>query len=246
MYTHIIAVALRTVRHNDKTSILTAWSPTLGRISFAVSAGSGPESRRRRAITMPLGLFEGETEIRKGREVLHIKDLRPRENNYMIDILSNPLRSTVAMFIAEVLGVVSREGQPDSLLWTLIEDTVHAVAKCESVALSNLPSAFLMRLSAIQGISPSFDGYSKGMGYDMLDGVFRTTRPLHDNWIDPVKTKLAVTFARASRNYNHLSLLRLPRRVRTEMLDTLLKYFVLHDYPLDRLKSLPVLQTVFS
>lgn len=76
MYTALHCIALRTVRHSDTKNIVSAWSRELGRVAFAFPAGSGREARRRRALTTPLALFEGQCELRPGREIHTIRDLR--------------------------------------------------------------------------------------------------------------------------------------------------------------------------
>lgn len=247
MFKNVTAVALRTVRHNDRASILTAWSPELGRLSLVMPAGNGKESRRRRALTMPLSLFEGVCDIKAGAELHFIKDVRPwHPGGTPLDVAAHPVRATLAMFFSEVLGVVTREGEGDASLWALIVDTARAVSECKSAELANLPAATLLRLASVMGVEPDFGEWRAGMGLDMLEGVFRHTVPLHGYWVDPEAVRLIRTMTMAAENYRHLGILRLSKAVRRKLLDELLRYFALHHYPLDRLKSLDVLKTVFG
>ena len=62
-------VALRTIKYNEKHSILSAYSLELGRVSFLLPAGSGREAARRRALMMPLGTFECVADIRHGQDI---------------------------------------------------------------------------------------------------------------------------------------------------------------------------------
>ena len=57
MDTTLRCIALRTTKHSDRHSIVTAWSEQLGRVGLLVSAGNGREDRRRRALMMPLSLI---------------------------------------------------------------------------------------------------------------------------------------------------------------------------------------------
>ena len=59
MYESLHCLALRTVRHDDRTSILSAWTAECGRVGISMPAGTGREAQRRRALTMPLAIFEG-------------------------------------------------------------------------------------------------------------------------------------------------------------------------------------------
>lgn len=247
MYTSLQAVALRTVRHNDRSSILTAWSPVMGRLSLVMPAGNGPESRRRRALTMPLCLFEGEVDVRPGRELHTVRDIRRCDfSKGASDLASHPVRATVAMFLAEVLSVVTREGDADRRLWSLIVETNGRIATGNGVALSNLPVMFLMRLASCLGIDPDFGEMKSGMGFDMAEGIFRVTRPMHDHWVAPEETRVTAAVWKLAEGYRHISLVRLPRSVRRKILNGIIRYYVLHHYPLDRLRSLDILKTVFD
>ena len=62
MYQQLRCVALRTIKYDDRRSIVSAWSEQLGRVSFIVPDGASREARRRRALLMPLSLFEGVSE----------------------------------------------------------------------------------------------------------------------------------------------------------------------------------------
>ncbi len=248
MYTRITAVALRTIRHNDRSSILTAWSPRLGRLSLLMPAGNGPEARRRRALTMPMALFECEADMRPGRELTAVRDLRPwaPEGLASPDVSAGPLQASVAMFAAEVLEVATREGAPDAALWELIVVSAYRIAGSRGAEAGALPPAFLMRLAGVLGIEPDIAEWRRGFGLDMREGTFRASRALHDQWIDPAAARVLVTAHRAWAGYDHLGLRVGNRESRARLLDGIVAYFAMHYYRLDRLKSLDVLRAVFA
>lgn len=248
MYSQIKAVALRTIRHNDRSSILTAWSPELGRLSLLMPAGNGPEARRRRALTMPLALFECEADLRPGRDLTAVRDVKAWGPDGLPapDVSSGPLRSSVAMFVAEVLGVVTREGDPDPLLWDLIVLTAYRIAASPGRELAALPVAFLIRLACVLGIEPDVAQWQPGRGLDLLEGTFRSTRALHDHWLDAGGSRVLVMAVKAWGDYTHLGLRIGDRGIRAQLLDGIVAYYSLHHYRLDKLKSLDVLRAVFA
>lgn len=243
MFQPIHAIALRTVKYNDRTSILTAWTAEMGRISVLMPAGSGPESRRRRALTMPMSLFEGVVDVRPGREIMPVRDMRPVTAG--ADVSSDPMRATVAMFLAEVMTAVTREGGGDEGLWRLLVESVSALAGARGTMLANFHLVFLSRLATVLGIEPDVSTWVRGRGLDLLDGVFRTTRPFHDHWTDAAGARLATTLLRMT-DYSHGGLLRMDRATRNAALDTILRYYTLHHTPLDNLNSLSVVRAVLA
>ena len=111
-------IALRTVRHNDRHSILSAYSAECGRVAFAIPAGAGKEASRRRALLMPMSIVECVADIKPGREVSLMSE--PRALAPLMGLRTNPIKSSIALFLAEVLGVVLRDGPPDSTLYKYI------------------------------------------------------------------------------------------------------------------------------
>ncbi len=104
MLTPIHCIALHTVRYNDRNNIVAVYSLENGRMSLLVSAGSSKEARRRRAMMMPMSVIECVADIRQGRDIVSISDVRPSEVFPMVH--STPYKMAVAMFMAEFLGVV--------------------------------------------------------------------------------------------------------------------------------------------
>ena len=106
-YQTLHCIALRTVKYNDRHSILTAYTREHGRMSFLLPAGSGKEAARRRALMMPMGLFECTADLRPGRDIPPMRE--PAPILPLHGIRSNPVKGLIAMFLAEFgLALVSR------------------------------------------------------------------------------------------------------------------------------------------
>lgn len=237
MYQHLRCVALRTIKYDDRRNIVAAWSAECGRVGLIVSAGNSREASRRRALMMPLGLFEGEVEIRPGFELLNIRDVRPMA--VLPSIAGTPAKSVVAMFLAEVLERLLRESPPDAALSDFIFDSVRLLDTLSPRGTANFPLVFLCRLGALMGVEPDPSEWAPGKVFDMVDGVYRASFP-SKRWLDPEEAAIAhmvqrLTYATASR-------LAIPRRARQKILDTMLEYLSLHTVPLDSLKTLPILR----
>jgi len=242
MYETLRCAVLRTIKYDDNRSIVTAWSAERGRVSLLVPAGATREARRRRALMMPLGLFEGEADIRPGRELLSIRDVRPLR--VLPDLCCNPAKAVVAMFLSEVLERVLREAAPDTLLTAFVFDAVEVLDRLNRpVGVANFPLVFLYKLGRFLGIEPDAGSWAPGYIFDMGEGVFRRTAPTSGRWLEADEAEMAnllgrLTFAASER-------LRIPRALRRRILDTILEYYTLHHTPLSDLKSLAVVQEIF-
>lgn len=247
MLTHITAVALRTIPHNDRASVLTAWSPQCGRISFVLPASNSPESRRRRALTMPLSLFEGIADIKPGGALSHIRDLRRwSPDGRPVDVAASPVRASVAIFLSEVLGIVTREEDADAALWALIIDAVTMLSRGLPAHIAVLPLVFLLRVAEVLGIAPDCRDYTPGAFFDMQDGIFRRTAPLHKNYVDRQHTRALYLTLISHNKWRDVAMMMRSHSQRNAFIDNIIKYFALHGYPVDRVRSLDILKTVFS
>lgn len=194
-----------------------------------------------------MGLFECVVNLRDTEQLQQVRDLRAwGPDGIRPDVSADPVRSAIAMFTAEVLTVVTREGAPDPALWNLIVETAVHIAYAPAPSIANMPWAFLVRLANILGIAPDITESTRGKGLDMTDGVLRFSAPLTGDWLPPEQTAKLRVCVQAAEAYRHIRLVRLPRSVRSSLLEGIIKYFALHNYPLERLRSVDILTTVFS
>ena len=234
-------IALRMVRHNDRHSILSAYSAECGRVAFAISAGGGREAVRRRALFMPLSIVECVADVKPGREVSLMHE--PRALAPLIGLRSNPIKSSIAMFLAEVLGVVLRDGPPDDILYKYVSSSIEILDALPVDRTANFHICFLWGLGRFIGIEPDTAGYSSGMIFDMQDGRFRMSAPLHPNYLDSARSAAVAAVSRMT--YVNMHRFRMSRAERNEILDGILRYYSLHYAGLQSMRSLEVLRELF-
>lgn len=241
MYTSIQCIVLRTVRYDDRRAIVSVWSRSHGRLSLMVPDGASREARRRRALMMPLGLFEGECDIRPGRDIHSVRDVRPLA--VTPSICDDPVKSVVAIFLSEVLDRTLRDIEPDPHLSDFIFRSVEWLDKASGRGTANFPMLFLYRLGHFLGIEPDSGTWRKGCIFDLQGGVFRMSPPATGRWLDATEARGLYMIQRLDfTNTERFSPL---REFRRRALDRILEYYSLHHTPLTTLRSLPILQEMF-
>lgn len=239
MFATLKCITLRTVKYDDSRSIVTVWTRSHGRVALMVPAGQSREARRRRALMMPLGLFEGECDLRPGKQIHTIRDVRPLV--VMPSLMSDPVKATVAMFLSETLERILRESMPDEQMTDFIFSSVEWLDSCAAaVGVANFPLVFLYRLGHFLGIAPDESSWQRGSVFDMQEGRFRRSAPMAGHWLDPRQTRGLMLLARM--DYGVAARIRLPLAVRREMLDHILEYYTIHHVALTELRSLAVLR----
>lgn len=242
MFIPIHCIALHTVKHNDKSNILSVFTLEQGRMALLLPAGTSKEAVRRRALTMPLSIFECVADVRPGREISTIRDVRP--STVVGSVHSHPVKISVAIFIAELLGIVLREVQADRPLYIYIEDAIRQLDLADDSKVANFPIAFLYRLGRFLGIEPDISTYAPRRVFDLIDGLFRDTPPLHRRYIGPDESAAIAMLSRMT--WDNLGLFKYNRQQRRRILTAILEYYSLHYATLSSLRSIDVLQSLFD
>lgn len=241
MYTTLHCIALRTVKYNDTKNILSAWSREMGRVSIMIPSGTSREARRRRALTVPLATFAAESDIRPGRTMLSVRDLRPLPDSMAIH--ADPVKGLTSIFLAETLDLILRQSEADDTLSDYLFETLRFFALLDnSRASANFHLAFLYHLTAPMGISPDVSLWRQGMVFDMREGIFRVTPPMHNDYLEPVEARTLAMIGR--KGFATMSRWRLDHNGRNEILDLILRYYAIHLAPLTSLRSLDVLRAL--
>lgn len=236
-------IALRTIRYSDKHSILTAYSRQMGRISLLVPAGKGKTASRYRALTMPMAVFECQADIKPGREIHPFRDLKLDTDCLQSDF-ANPVRSVLAVFLADFFISVLKEPVPDNPMFSLLRQTSVLLWNCEPSAIANLHILTLIRTAEILGIFPDISTWRPGYCFNMTEGIwvndiFRDSKNILD-----VKTS---HYARhlLKMDVTNFIYFRFNRKQRQQILELMLKYFASHGFTRDTMSSMDILKELF-
>jgi DNA repair protein RecO (recombination protein O) len=222
-------------------SILSAYSREMGRVSLSVPAGGGREARRMRALLMPLTPLECNAEIRPGREIHRM--ISPRPLMVLHNVIADPQRSSMAMFLAEVLNATLQQSEGEQALFDFIANAMQRL-NAPATSVANFHLAFIWQLARHLGIEPDMSGWAPGRVLDLQDGVCRATPPIHGRFLSPDETQVAARLSAITWENQHLY--RFTRQQRAQVLDLMLDYFSLHYANLRSLRSLTILRQLFN
>ncbi|MDE6526459.1 MAG: DNA repair protein RecO C-terminal domain-containing protein [Muribaculaceae bacterium] len=237
MYQHLDCICLRIVKVSDKRDLMSAWTRQCGRLSFSIPSGASRQARMRRALLSPLSTFEAECELRPDRDIHSLRDIHPGESS--LAILSSPAKNLIAIFLSEFLDLLLRRSEPDSALSDFLFSSVNTLATDSTNKLCGIfHIIFLYRLTHYIGVEPDNDAYTEGAVFDLREGIFRNTPPLHPDFLSGDLCRLFAGLATADYdNPPHTT-----RQQRADLLDALLKYYSIHLMSFSSLKSLDILR----
>ena len=214
-----LGIVLHIIPYNDKISVAHLYTEQYGRSSYLIPQGGGKKARMFRSLFMPFSILELDIDYRNSRELQKIIEARtvlPLQNIYSEPNL--PLFAFIARSI-QVLNIME-EGK------------------------ANFHLCFLLQLCSFLGFSPNMETYRPGYFFDMLNGIFSPSRPIHTYTLD---AREAEVFARLTRmDFNNLRHFKFNRGERNAILDRILTYYRLHQPDISELRSPEILRAIFD
>jgi DNA repair protein RecO (recombination protein O) len=235
-------IVLRTVKYGDASLIVDVFTESRGRQSFMTSTTRAKRSVRSVSFWQPLSMVEFSAELRPNAGKLP----RPADvhayYNYT-DLPFSPVKSSLALFLAEFLSAALREEKENPLLFKYVESSLQWLDMVDSPAsMANFHVAFLMHLSRFIGIYPNLERPDRF--FDLLAGSYCDRQPPHAHFLRDAEARALPTLFRM--DYPTMHLFRLSRQERQRILHVLNEYYRLHIPNFPELKSLEVLQELYS
>jgi DNA repair protein RecO (recombination protein O) len=234
-------IVLHQVKYTDSGIIVQFYTRKFGRQSFMIKGLRNKKAGKHNIFFQPLYILDIDIYYKESREMQVIKEFTTAYTP--ADIQSNIRKSCVAIFLGEVLTSVLKEESPNKELFDFIEESVIYFDGCKE-GYANFHIAFLAGLSSYLGFEPSRRSGKDDLYFDMQNGVFVSSPPLHGNYADREISGILAAFFSSS--YKNIDKIILTGSVRNEVLEVLAGYYSLHLPGLKKLKSLEVLKEVFS
>ncbi len=236
-------VVLHTLKYGDSSMVAHLLTDTMGRQSYMVQGIRSSRGRgSKAALFQPLFAVEYEGLYPSRGGDLH----RFKELSSGIPLRRTPFdirRSAVALFCAEVIYRLIREGEPNEALFEFVWCSVEALDSIEDgVAVANFHLWFLANLSRHLGFMPHGE-WSEGMSFDIMSGEYTLLRPTHGLLIEPMESSLLSRLLVC--DVTRLGEISLSRERRAELLESLLRYYGYHLDVVHSVQSLRILRELF-
>lgn len=150
-------------------------------------------------------------------------------------------RSTIALFMAEVLCRLVKESEPDSQLFDFVWESIGALDSMEE-GVANFHLWFLVNLSRFLGFYPGNE-YMPGAWFDACEGSYTVQKPPHATVMTPENARLMNDFVEC--DVRCLAEIGLNRTQRSAFLEALLAYYGYHLDAIHAVQSVRILQEVF-
>ena len=233
-------IVLGTVKYGDKAVIVNMLTDTLGRQSYIVQGlGSGRGRGSKLAYYQPLFALQFEGIVSDKSELHRMKDV---QSSIVMQTIPYDIRkSTIALFISEVLYRLVGESEANSPLFDFVYGSIEALDAIDE-GVANFHLWFLANISRFLGFAPGNE-YTKDSFFDMREGLYTPVQPLHEKFFNCEYAQLLNDLIECDVQY--LGEIGLNRTQRVDMLHALTDYYALHLDSIRKVQSISILQQLF-
>jgi DNA repair protein RecO (recombination protein O) len=234
-------IMLRTIPYSESSVIARVYTRSDGLQSFIMSGTRKRGGRGQAALFQPLTIVDLVYYRKAHKGLMRIRELACgypyRTVPYRVE------KSAIAIFIAELLSLTVKEGEPDGELYDFLEKSFHVLDEQER-GIEPFHLLFMIRLTRFLGIYPNRDAYRTGARFSLSHGMYDMETRDHDIQLSAAHT--AILFELQQATYDSLESLSLAREDRTALLDAMVLYYEIQLRQDMKMKSHKVLHEAFG
>lgn len=228
-------IVLHSMKYGERKLIIHIFTAQYGRRSYITKLSANNNGR---GLYQPLFILDFDAWA--GRGELHNIE-QPQMAFCLADMPFDIVKSTIALFLSELLYRLIKEGEPDPGLYRFVEESV---AELDGMGdgVANFHLWFLVRLTEYMGYAPQ-DNYEAGFSLDYRNGTYTQQPPQHTLAMPPAEATLFHTLGGCMAQ--ELSGIGLAREQRVSMLERLTDLYGFHTDAIYSVNSLRILSEIF-
>lgn len=228
-------IVLHSMKYGERKLIIHILTAQYGRRSYITKLSATNSGR---GLYQPLFILDFDAWAGRG-ELHHIE--QPQMAFCLSDLPFDIVKSTIALFLSELLYRLIQEGEADGGLYRFIEESV-AELDGMGEGVANFHLWFLVRLAEYMGYAPQ-DNYREGYWLDYRNGTYTPESPIHTLAMPPSEATL---FHRLNGSMaGELASVGLSREQRVSMLERLTDLYGFHTDTIYNVNSLRILSEIF-
>ncbi len=234
-------IILHTTKYSESQLIAKIYTQQFGLQSYIISGVHSKKSKTKATLFQPLSIVDLEvTHSAKGglERISEINNAHPYAS-----IPYNINKSSIVLFLNEILYKSINEAHPDDDLFEFVKNSL-LILDVKTESCSNFHVFFMLQLSRFLGFYPQGNFSSQNSYFDLKEGSFIATIPIHPHYIDNHQSELLNSFINDA--YSTIHLIRLDNTQRKHLLQSLILYYQFHISSFKEIKSLSVLEEVIA
>lgn len=228
-------IVLKRLNYSETSLIITFFTKENGIKTFLFQGAK----KKKGNILHPLAVVEISSFSRSDSSLEKIASIERVLNTDKLT--SNPIKSSVSFFIAELLMICLHDSDEDRRLYSFINEEIKYINN-EKLS-QNYLIWFMLKLSGFLGFQPN-SSKSEANFLDLEEGVFLSYEPSNHKFINDEGVQYLNQINKLAKN--EALFLVFPKNLKETILNTLLNYFEYHLPNFKTPKSYTVIKAVFE
>ncbi len=234
-------IVLHSFKYSESSLIVKAYTEAFGLQSYMLKGIRSQKAKTKPALFQPLTLLDLVV-YHKEKSSLHpVKEVQLAIPTHSTG--SNIRKSSIALFLAELIYRSIREEEANTSLFTFLWNGFIQLEETEE-HVANFHLLFSIKLCRFLGFQPQENHSEYNRFFHLREGSFHPLYSSAEDCLDEEQS--ALFFQLIQTELNQLSSLSIPPQIRSVILDKVLLYYRVHLTGFSEIRSREVLRTVLS
>ncbi len=234
-------IAIHVTKFSETSSVVKIYTELFGLQSYLVKGVRKQNAKIKPGLFQPLTLLDLVVYHKEKSSLQNLK-----EANYSNPYQSIPFdirKSSIALFINELIYKTIHEEEPHSELFSFIYNTcIYLDHIGDNFSLFHL--VFSLQLTRYLGCMPQLNYSGKTPFLNLREGIFQASAPEHRDFLDPAKSHLFFQLLQTPEGAS--ASIQVSARTRDMLLEMILFYYRLHVPGFREMQSHHILHTVLG
>lgn len=234
-------IILHSLKYSETSLIVKAYTEHEGLKSYIIRGAYSKRSVNKASLFKPLARISLVAYNNNKTQLHNLKEIEV--TNSFSDVYTNFFKSSIVLFINEVLYHSIKEEEKNPELFNFIENSIFELETCDD-DFFNHHLVFMSLLMRHLGFNPQNNYNSDNKFFNLKEGLFEQKEKPDGIYIQAPLSK-TISDLIAS-DYTNIKISGIGSSTRRELLLCLIKYYQLHIPSFGELKSHKVLESVLS
>lgn len=234
-------IVLQVTDFGETSVVVKIYTELFGLQGFLVNSVRKKNARVKQNVLHPLSLVDLVV-YHKERKGLH-RIAEVRSNPVLQHIPFHIVKNSMTLFLDEVLCKAIKEEEPNQQLFDFLFHSIQLL-DVQSPVNNDFHLCFLVQLTKYLGFYPAENYTPAEKIFNLREGTFQEDIPNHLDYLDAIMSEIFSSLLQSSMNFSaHLAVPALQKRM---LMGKILEYYRLHLTGFTEVKSLKVLEEVWS
>jgi DNA repair protein RecO (recombination protein O) len=231
-------ITLKVTNYSESSVVAQIYTESLGLQSYLINGARKPKAKIGNNMLQPFHLLELVVYNKENNNLQRIKEAQqfPPLKTIPLDIV----KSSIAMFLNEVLYKVLRHQHPEPQIFQFLENEIIWLDEAND-GLANYHLVFLAKLTHYLGFKPIISNLPY---FDLIEGQFTNSLPGHVHVLQEPYSSCFREILQSS--FTNCNKIKLTREDRSYLLQKIVDYYRLHTENFGEVNSLYILEEIFG